>query len=65
MFSPWSSAALPRSGFASQDFLLGSGMVVLQPSFDKVVIVYDCLTKEYFLLRGRKDIGEPSEQTAL
>ncbi|PBK59555.1 hypothetical protein ARMSODRAFT_857119, partial [Armillaria solidipes] len=51
--------------FASQDFLLGAGMVVLQPSSDKVVVVYDCLTKEYSLPRGGKDIGEPSEQTAL
>ncbi len=55
VFSPWSGAALPHSGFASQDFLLDAGMVVLQPSFDKAVIVYDCLTKEYFLPRGRKD----------
>ncbi|KAG7440727.1 uncharacterized protein BT62DRAFT_569285 [Guyanagaster necrorhizus] len=65
IFSSWSSPAVPYSGFASQDFLLGAGMVILQPSSNRVVVVYDSRTKEYFLPRGRKDLGESLEQTAL
>ncbi|GBE86932.1 hypothetical protein SCP_1001760 [Sparassis crispa] len=49
----------------SSDFLLGVGMVILQPSTDKVVLVYETERKYWFLPKGRKDIGESLEQAAL
>ncbi|CAK5271518.1 unnamed protein product [Mycena citricolor] len=63
--STWSSAPVENSSWASNNFLLGAGMVVLQPSTMKVAIVYDSGRKTWFLPRGRKDIGESLEATAL
>jgi 8-oxo-dGTP pyrophosphatase MutT (NUDIX family) len=45
--------------------MLGAGMVVIQPSTQKVVLVYDREREHWFLPRGRKDVGESLEQTAL
>lgn len=45
--------------------MLGAGMVILQPSSGKVVLVCDTRDEYWFLPRGRKDVGESTEQTAL
>ncbi|KAG6820253.1 hypothetical protein H0H93_003261 [Arthromyces matolae] len=63
--SKFSSPRVPDSGWASENFMLGAGMVIIQPSTDKVVIVFDTEKKHWFLPRGRKDIGESLEVTAL
>ena len=63
--SPYSTPLVPNSSWAASDFLLGAGMVIIQPSSRKIVIVYDPPSKAYFLPKGRKDIGESLEQTAL
>ncbi|KAG6855974.1 hypothetical protein H0H87_008872 [Tephrocybe sp. NHM501043] len=63
--SSFSSPPLPPSGFSSQNFMLGAGMVVLQPSTHKVLLVYDTKDKHWFLPRGRKDVGETIEEAAV
>ncbi|KAK0457048.1 uncharacterized protein EV420DRAFT_537400 [Desarmillaria tabescens] len=65
VFSKWSSAEIPDSGWASCDFMVGSGMVIIQPSSHKIVVCYDSLRKAYFLPKGRKDIGESLEEAAV
>ena len=45
--------------------MLGAGMVILQPSTEKVVIVYDERDDSWFLPKGRKDIGESLSAAAL
>ena len=47
--------------------MLGAGMVILQPSTNKVVLVHDRKREyaAYFFPRGRKDIGETLEAAAL
>lgn len=45
--------------------MTGAGMVILQPSTARVVVVYDKATKIWFLPKGRKDVGESLEQAAL
>ena len=45
--------------------MLGAGMVIFQPSTHKVVVVYETEKQYWFLPRGRKDVGESLEQTAL
>lgn len=45
--------------------MLGAGMVVIQPSSQKIVIVCDTERNHWFLPRGRKDTGESLEQAAL
>ncbi|KAK0200751.1 hypothetical protein DFS33DRAFT_1266161 [Desarmillaria ectypa] len=64
VFSRWSSTEIPDSGWASCDFMVGSGMVIIQPSSHKIVVCYDSLRKTYFLPKGRKDIGESLEEAA-
>lgn len=61
----WSTPPVPDSCWSSQDFMLGAGMVIFQPSTCKVVIVYDREREYWFLPRGRKDLGESLETTAL
>ncbi|KAF9017696.1 hypothetical protein BDZ89DRAFT_1074631 [Hymenopellis radicata] len=64
--SRWSSVTTPPwSGYASGDFMLGAGMVIIQPSTGKVVVCYDTKTKSYFLPKGRKDVNESLEDTAV
>lgn len=45
--------------------MLGAGMVILQPSTHKVVVVYETEGKYWFFPKGRKDIGESLETTAI
>ena len=49
--------------FFSENFMLGAGAVIIQPSSRKVVIVQD--GDYWFLPKGRKDLGESIEQAAL
>ncbi|OCH92522.1 hypothetical protein OBBRIDRAFT_791116 [Obba rivulosa] len=60
-----SSPAIPDSFWFSSDFMLGSGMVIIQPSTGKVVVLYESVDNYWFLPKGRKDIGETLEQAAL
>ncbi|KAJ7938469.1 hypothetical protein B0H13DRAFT_1587860 [Mycena leptocephala] len=63
--SPWSSPPVPNSSWADKNFLLGAGMVIFQPATSKVVVLYEGKKKYWFLPKGRKDVGESLEQTAL
>jgi 8-oxo-dGTP pyrophosphatase MutT (NUDIX family) len=49
--------------FYSENFMLGAGAVIIQPSSGKVVIVQD--GDHWFLPKGRKDLGESIEEAAL
>ncbi|KZV96505.1 hypothetical protein EXIGLDRAFT_833591 [Exidia glandulosa HHB12029] len=62
-----STPALPTSLWSSEDFMLGAGAIIIQPSTDKVCILEDAVRYpgSYFLPRGRKDVGESLEQTVL
>ena len=62
---PWSTPAIQDSAFYAADFLLGAGIVIIQESTDKIVVVYDHRYDNWFLPRGRKDIGESLEAAAL
>ena len=59
-----STAAIPDSVFHATDFILGAGVVIIQPSTSKIVLVTD-KRERWFLPKGRKDKGESLEQTAL
>jgi len=59
-----STAAIPNSIFHATDFVLGAGVVIIQPSTSKIVLVTD-KRKRWFLPKGRKDKGESLEHTAL
>lgn len=59
-----STAAVPNSIFHATDFILGAGVVIIQPSTSKIVLVTDN-RERWFLPKGRKDKGETLEQTAL
>ncbi|KAI0314701.1 hypothetical protein OF83DRAFT_1063381 [Amylostereum chailletii] len=63
--SELSTRAVPNSGWFAPDFQLASGLVIIQPSSGKVVVVHDTARDSWFLPRGRKDVGESLEQTAL
>ncbi|KAJ7607353.1 NUDIX hydrolase domain-like protein [Roridomyces roridus] len=63
--SQWSSAQVPDSGWADENFQLGAGMVVLQQTTLKVAIIWEKKRRYWFLPKGRKDVGESLEQTAL
>ncbi|KAJ7457012.1 hypothetical protein FB451DRAFT_1098391 [Mycena latifolia] len=60
-----SSAQVPNSAWADENFLLGAGMVVFQPATEKVIVVYERQKKYWFLPKGRKDVGESLETAAL
>ena len=45
--------------------MLGAGMVIIQPTTHKIVVVYETEKEYWFLPRGRKDVGESLEQAAL
>lgn len=62
---PYSSPGVQDSYWCSQDFMLGAGMVLIQENTHKIVVVYETLKKYWFFPRGRKDVGESLEQTAL
>ncbi|KAI0783087.1 hypothetical protein C8Q75DRAFT_726623 [Abortiporus biennis] len=59
-----SSITIPSSIFYSNDFMLGAGMVIIQPSTGKVVCCWDDHMKYWFLPKGRKDVGESLETAA-
>ncbi|KAF5375430.1 hypothetical protein D9615_007919 [Tricholomella constricta] len=63
--SEFSSPPVPNSGWASENFMFGAGMVIIQPSSHKIVVIYDTRDKYWFLPRGRKDMGESLEATAI
>lgn len=63
--SDLSSPVIPDSLFYSNDFMLGSGMVIIQPSSKKIVVVHDPVHDYWFLPKGRKDRGESLEAAAL
>lgn len=64
-FSNNSTPAVPPSLWFASDFLLGAGMVIIQPETEKIVVIYDTKLKVWFLPKGRKDVGESLEQTAI
>lgn len=45
--------------------MLGAGMVIIQPSSGKVVLIWESKRKYWFLPKGRKDQGESLEQAVL
>ena len=45
--------------------MLGAGMVLIQENTHKIVVIYETRKKYWFFPRGRKDIGESLEHTAL
>ena len=59
--------AIPDGGWCSPNFALGAGMVILQPTTHRVVVLYSPSEVEgqWFFPRGRKDIGESLQQAAL
>lgn len=58
-----STLAVPDSVFHAENFMLGAGIVIIQPTTGKIVLVNE--GKDWFLPKGRKDQGESLEQTAL
>lgn len=63
-YSPYSTQGPFQTRiFVSENFMLGAGTVVIQPSSGKVVIVQD--GDHWFLPKGRKDLGESIEEAAL
>lgn len=63
-YSPYSTQGPFKTRFfVSENFMLGAGAVIIQPSSGKVVIVQD--GNRWFLPKGRKDLGESIEQAAL
>jgi hypothetical protein len=64
-FSAFSGPSVPNGHFCSSDFIQGAGMIVMQPSTQKIVLVYDTLLNVWFLPQGRKSVGESLEHTAL
>lgn len=54
-----------RKEWPCSEFMLGAGMVIIQPSSGKVVLVYEQRKKYWFLPKGRKDVGESLEEAVL
>ena len=67
--SSLSTRATARTRWSSADFVLAAGLCILQPSTGRVVLVrigdHEVKNGRWFLPRGRKDIGESLEETAL
>lgn len=67
--SSLSTRAVEPTRWSSADFVLAAGLCILQPSTGRVVLVtignQEVKNGRWFLPRGRKDIGESLEQTAL
>ena len=59
-----STPAIPDSFFHATEFVLGAGVVTIQQSTGKVVVVENGEGR-WFLPKGRKDEGESLEKTAL
>lgn len=64
-FSPFSGKSVSQGLWSAQDFMLGVGMVIIQPETQKVVLCYDPRRKQYFFPKGRKDAGEAMETAVL
>ncbi|KZT68056.1 hypothetical protein DAEQUDRAFT_728315 [Daedalea quercina L-15889] len=64
-FSAYSTPSVPNSLWYCSDFMIGAGMVVLQPATGKVLLLYEPRHDYWFFPKGRKDIGESLEQAAL
>ncbi|CDO68758.1 hypothetical protein BN946_scf184989.g24 [Trametes cinnabarina] len=71
-FSRYSDPAAPDRLWYSGDFMLGAGMVIIQPSTEKIVLLSETHSEpqrqpytSWFLPKGRKDVGESLEQAAL
>ena len=63
---PESTPAIPDSLFYASNFLLGVGMLIIQPATGKVVVVHDARAPgHYFFPKGRKDVGESLEQAVV
>jgi len=64
-----STTAVPSTRWASRDFVIAAGLCILQPSTGRVVLLtigdQEAKGGRWFLPRGRKDIGESLEATAL
>jgi 8-oxo-dGTP pyrophosphatase MutT (NUDIX family) len=60
-----SSPGFPDSLYYASEFMLGVGMVILQPATARVVIVHETRAKYWFLPKGRKDVGESLQEAAL
>ena len=56
-FSDKSTPAVPDSFFHATESILDAGIIVIQPSTGKIVMVWDG-GKRLFLLKGRKDRSE-------
>jgi 8-oxo-dGTP pyrophosphatase MutT (NUDIX family) len=73
--SELSTPVVPDSLWYGGDIQLAASVVIIQPSTSRFVVISEKKTKVaggieqeydwYFLPRGRKDIGESIEQTAL
>ena len=63
--SSHSTPAVTDSAWASSDFLLGAGMVIIQGNTNRIVVVHDTKRGGWFLPRGRKEMGESLEETAI
>ena len=63
--SDYSTAGVKDSAWASSDFLLGAGMVIIQRRTHLVVVVHDTQQQDWFFPQGRKNIGESLEQAAI
>ncbi|TFY53917.1 hypothetical protein EVJ58_g9172 [Rhodofomes roseus] len=64
-FSQQSSPSVRNSFWFCSDFMVGAGMVVLQPATGKVLLLYEPRNDRWLLPKGRKDVDESLEQTAL
>lgn len=42
-----------------------ANLIHMKPDTDKVLVLYDTKQKYWFLPKGRKDVGESLEETAL
>jgi len=61
----WNEPLVLTGGWSGMHLLLGAGLIIFQPTTASVVLVYDKRHQVYFLPRGRKDMGETLEITAL
>jgi len=64
-FSTLSTPAVSDSLWFASDFVIGAGMVIIQQSTWKIVVVHDGRDRRWFLPKGRKDVGESIEAAAL
>ena len=63
--STFSTNSVADSAWASSDFMMGVGMVIIQQNTHKIVVVYERQLGYWFFPPGRKDIGETLEHAAL